>query len=144
MPAKTVVWLKQMRNLLVIFMLFASVAGGTLAWADDVTDAILGVDPRLKLQSGRGSSFGSVYGPQQEEAVSPEEPNAPLEESEAVNRYAPYEGGLRSPLFDVSGGSENAEDDSRLPQERLSLPQTPPLGKPDARDGVWYSDDLNK
>lgn len=130
-----------MRKFLLTFMLLACTAG-SFAWADDVTDALLGVDPRLKLESGRGSVLGNAYEPKEDEQAPAEELNAPLDESASANRYAPYDG-LRSPLFDSSPENQATEENS-LPHEHLSLPEASTLGKPDARDGVWYGDDLNK
>ncbi len=130
-----------MRRFLLIAML-ALALPSPFVLADDVTDAILGVDPRLKLQTGQGSALGSTYGRQDGEEEPSEDLNKPLDESDAANANAPY-AGLRSPLFDSSATNENTDEDS-LPEEHLSLPDTPPLGKPDAREGVWYSDDLNR
>ncbi len=108
--------------------------------ASDLTDAMSGVDPRKRLQSGTGSAYGRVYGPEDDQTASPPD------ESEAF--YFP-----RSPsLYDRAQPSEDAGsplDDNPLegsPSRSNPLrPSTAPanlLGHPGRPTGVWYEDGL--
>lgn len=106
----------------------AALAGWCLAaWADDLTDAIVGVDPRSRLESGIGAAYGATYGPQ---------PSDPVDETSDLSSYYhlrssdQFRAG-RPDALDLSNRSTNALD-----------PDDPSLGKPHARPGVWYLDDL--
>lgn len=97
--------------------------------ADELTDAIVGADPRKRLQSGRGVALDHVYGPEEEDSQA-QALEAPLEET-APSPYGSYLGGLRSPLME-SGAStspstldeeEEEEDANGLPLPRLSAPK---------------------
>ena len=116
--------------------------------ADELTDAILDVDPRVRLESAVGVAYGSIYSPQDESPTALE----PLPgETPSLSGYEGYYEGLRSPLY------EEDEDTSLESTPELStsteLPTSTelstlttvaplPLGKPEQREGVWYQDDL--
>ena len=110
--------------------------------ANDLTDAMTSPDPRTKLESGTGQVYHSRYG-------DPEEPPpSTLEEPELETPSLRYERsdlyeGLRSPLDEPPSEADNAEELSTESPDALS-DDLPPLGKADARPGVWYQDDLQK
>ena len=41
--------------------------GFSACWADDLTDALIGADPRNRLTSGSGAALDNVYGPKEPE-----------------------------------------------------------------------------
>ena len=124
-----------MRQLLMGMLMLAG-----MPWcaADDLTDAMLNVDPRNRLESGQGAGLGSVYGPKEEEAPAPETEAEPDQTPPGVS-YGSYYGGLRSAVAQPDAAPH---DDTSLATPRLSLPEgETPLGRPDQRDGVWYGDE---
>ena len=105
----------------------------SVSYADELTDAILDVDPRHSLRSGTGVVYGSTYSPSDAQPLNPSDVST-----------LPYDlgteyTGLRSPLY------QSEETASPLQSEDLqSITVAPiPLGKPYQRDGVWYQDDLS-
>ena len=114
-----------------------------LCRADDLTDAMTGVDPRNRLQTGQGAAFGEIYGPE-EDTVAPETAPEADQIPPGVS-YGSYDGGLKSSVSQPdAGASQEESDDSSdsLSTPRLSLPEADTtLGRPDQREGVWYGDD---
>lgn len=109
-----------------------------MGMADDLTDAIVGVDPRSRLESGSGATYGGIYSPQPASAV-PEEALNPEDDSTLSSRYGFGEAyhSLRSPLY------QDEEEEAALQQlddpYSTTVP-TIPLGTPYEREGVWYGD----
>lgn len=121
-----------MRTLLLLVV--GSLCVAPLCAADDVTDAVVSVDPRSRLESGTGVAYGGIYSPQPapaagEEALNPEEtPGLSYGFGEAYKA-------LRSPLY------QDEEDEAALQQledPRSTTVPTIPLGKPYEREGVSY------
>lgn len=108
--------------------------------ADEITDAMTSPDPRLKLQSGTGRVYESRYGTPEDELPPAEEPELELpgfeyQRSELYDR-SPLDEPLDEPLHDADFDALS-DDDPYATAEDL-----PPLGKPYARPGVYYQDDL--
>lgn len=107
--------------------------------ASDLTDAMTGVDPRKRLQSGTGSVYGRVYGPDEDQAApSPDESEAfYLPRVPSLYDRAPSAEDANSPLDDNQVVGAPFRDNALRP------PTAParPLGNPGQRTGVWYEDD---
>ena len=83
-------------------------------WADDLTDAITGVDPRNHLTSGTGAALDNLYGPKEPEETAPTEE---LSENSTLPSY-----GLSSKdLLDPMGTDKEKEKDSLLPENAPQL-----------------------
>jgi len=120
-----------------VCMIVLVAAGAPAAWASDLTDAIVDVDPRIRRQSGQGAALGSIYDRQADEAPGALE----RDEEDLPPEYSGYYEGLRSPL--VGSDAEAQPELGPLPpHDRLGLPDDDALGYPEAREGVWYQDDL--
>lgn len=103
------------------------VLAASAARGDELTDSLLGVDPRAGLGSGTGAVYGDVYGPEQPDDASPlSEVEA---EDEANAAFLGDYSGLRSPLFMPAepGPAESAgELPSTLDASTLDLPSEAP------------------
>ncbi len=125
-----------MRFVVGLLMLFAI---APVCGAYDLTDAMLSVDPRNRLETGRGAALSSVYGPKEDEETPAPETEAELDQTPPGVSYGSYYGGLRSAVAQPDAAPH---DDTSLATPRLSLPEgETPLGRPDQRDGVWYGDE---
>ena len=114
--------------------------------AGDLTDALTDADPRIKLESGLGVAFDSIYAPRDESE------DSSLEEESLHAPRPVYLGdtdsyrALQSPLDEPAsyGRSDHLTPSGRSDSEDGERPsfEPMPLGKPDQREGVWYEDDL--
>lgn len=124
--------------LLVLFLLLAApptADAGDLR--DEITGAIIDVDPRLPLTSGTGAAYDSAYAPADEPADPTQTPSL---RGAYRYRYGQALQGLRNPWYEAEGEAlSSPEDDPFAP-----LTEPVPLGKPYQRDGVFYQDDLDR
>ena len=110
---------------------------GGAAGADDVTNALVGVDPRNRLESGTGVAYGSVYGPQPSDA--------PEGEPDMAQDYSLRSSNDRfrtsdlNPLNLTGFGDLNVQSAAPVSSDDANIAT---LGRPDARRGVYYEDDL--
>ena len=95
-------------------------------YADDLTDSLLGIDPRSRLQTGTGAVYGDVYGPEEEQQASPlsEAESEEVPNEAFVGEYAD----LRSPLVAPSEGSASRDElPSTLDHSTLDRLLEPPV-----------------
>ncbi|MBI4323473.1 MAG: hypothetical protein HY596_04265 [Candidatus Omnitrophica bacterium] len=105
-----------------------------MGMADDLIDAIIDVDPRSRLESGSGVTYGGIYSPDPASAA-PEEALNPDETPGFSYGFGEAYKSLRSPLY------QDEEDEAALQQlddPRSTAVPTIPLGKPYEREGVSY------
>lgn len=98
----------------VMWGLFIALVGlaAPVGRADDLTESLLGIDPRSRLQTGTGAVYGDVYGPEEDEQPSP---LSDTESEEAPNEaFLGEYAGLRSALVAPS----------ERPASRDELPST--------------------
>ncbi|HEX9780850.1 MAG TPA: hypothetical protein VGB20_06530 [bacterium] len=104
-------------------------------FAGELIDAILDADPRARITSGSGVAYGSAYAPE------PPEGGSVLLDPSAVPSLpvglGPAFDGARSPLYDL----QTTATPERAVPSSTHVPEIP-LGRPDAREGVWYQEDL--
>lgn len=131
--------MKHFRWLASVCLIVLSVS--TVSSADEITDAMTSPDPRIKLQSGTGQVYHSAYG-------DPEDQTAPAGAEEldlpgfAYQRSELYD---RSPLDDPLQDSEAAVDGEDPFADPFGLSdEMPPLGRPYARPGIYYQEDLEQ
>ena len=97
--------------------MFLAVGSVSFCWADDLTDAITGVDPRSRLTSGTGAALDNAYGPQE-----PEEEAPPAEEFSEYPTLPSY--GLSAEnLLDPMGTKEKEPvQDGQFPENNQRTP----------------------
>ena len=123
-----------MRMLLAGILMCALLA--PMGMADDLTDAIVGVDPRSRLESGSGATYGGIYSPQPE-FVLPEEMLNPEDTANFSYGFGEAYRSLRSPLYQ---DEEEEAARQQLDDPYSTTVPTIPLGTPYEREGVWYGD----
>lgn len=102
-----------MKRILIALFLMLSIAGFCVA--DELTDAITGVDPRNRLTSGRGAALSNIYGPKEET-----EEAAPVEDLSEYPTLPSY-GLSAKDLLDPMGTEEKDEEgSSQLPESSLN------------------------
>lgn len=79
-----------------------------LCWADELTDAITGVDPRIRLQSGRGAALHDMLGPKE---AAEEEPSGLEEDLDSATTLPSY-GLTTKDLLDPMGTADEEDEES--------------------------------
>lgn len=131
-----------MKTLVLSLLIVGSVMPA--AFASDLTDAMLDVDPRIQLRSGKGAAYDSAYSHHDDTAptYSQDVDATQVPSLRGAYRYDRSFQGLRSPLYEPESDTTASTPPTDDPYSTTITPI--PLGKPYERDGVWYQDDLTR
>ena len=118
---------------LTIGMLLVLAGWCAAAAADDIANAIVNVDPRDRLESGTGAAYGSIFAPKSE---IPEEP-LNMTPYYSLRSSTDWLQSSRLNPFNLGLGDLNNQSPAAPRDESDAI-----LGKPEARRGVYYEDDV--